>query len=130
MKGAHREPYGIFFLCKAFELFDCWCSSVKLNVSLSIVLVENVPDDLSFSADGRPHLPLSAGFNTLLDQAKHSVEVVSSVWDLNSWDLETIPNTTKQVQSRGSQNDEPNALPMCSTRANAIIFLVNLYVAF
>ncbi|KAF3843983.1 hypothetical protein F7725_016031 [Dissostichus mawsoni] len=42
-----------------------------------IVLVENIPEDLSLPLDGRPHLPLSLGFNTLLDQAKHSVEVVS-----------------------------------------------------
>ncbi|XP_040892480.1 inactive phospholipase D5 isoform X2 [Toxotes jaculatrix] len=63
-----------------------------------IVLVENIPDDLSLSTDGRPHLPLSVGFHILLDQAKHSVEVVSPVWDLNSWDLETTPSTAKQGQ--------------------------------
>uniref|UniRef100_A0A669BWY9 Phospholipase D family member 5 n=1 Tax=Oreochromis niloticus TaxID=8128 RepID=A0A669BWY9_ORENI len=63
-----------------------------------IVLVENIPDDLSFSMDGRPHLPVFVGFHTLLDQAKHSVEVVSSAWDLNSWDLETIPSPAKQGQ--------------------------------
>ncbi|XP_063333386.1 inactive phospholipase D5-like [Pelmatolapia mariae] len=63
-----------------------------------IVLVENIPDDLSFSMDGRPHLPVSVGFHTLLDQAKHSVEVVSSAWDLNPWDQETIPSPAKQGQ--------------------------------
>uniref|UniRef100_H3D3F4 Phospholipase D family member 5 n=1 Tax=Tetraodon nigroviridis TaxID=99883 RepID=H3D3F4_TETNG len=51
-------------------------------------LVENIPDHLSFHADSRPHLPLSAGFHTLLDQARYSVEVVSPVWDLNAWDVE------------------------------------------
>ncbi|XP_023129010.2 inactive phospholipase D5 [Amphiprion ocellaris] len=63
-----------------------------------IVLMENIPDDLSLPVDGRPHLPLSAGFHTLLDQAKYSVEVVSPVWDLNSWDLEPKPSTAKQGQ--------------------------------
>ncbi|KAM9314488.1 inactive phospholipase D5-like [Pholidichthys leucotaenia] len=63
-----------------------------------IVLVENIPDDLSLTVDGRHHLPLSVGFHTLLDQAKYSVEVVSPVWDLNSWDLETIPSNAKQGQ--------------------------------
>lgn len=66
--------------------------------------MENIPDDLSFSMDGRPHLPVSVGFHTLLDQAKHSIEVVSSAWDLNSWDLETIPNPAKQVQSHSNQS--------------------------
>ncbi len=47
--------------------------------------------------DGRHHLPLSAGFHMLLDQAKHSVEVVSPVWALNPWDEETTPSTAKQV---------------------------------
>nr|XP_020451961.1 inactive phospholipase D5-like [Monopterus albus] len=63
-----------------------------------IVLVENIPDDLTLSMDGRPHLPLSAGFHTLLDNARHSVEVVSPVWDLNSWDLKTKPGAAKQGQ--------------------------------
>ena len=60
--------------------------------------MENIPDDLSLLVDGRHHFPLSVGFHTLLDQAKHSVEVVSPVWDLNSWDLETMASTAKQVQ--------------------------------
>ncbi|KAM6941497.1 inactive phospholipase D5 [Lycodopsis pacificus] len=64
----------------------------------SIVLVENIPDDLFLPTDGRPHLPLSAGFHTLLDKAKHSVEVVSPVWALNPWDLETTPSSAKQGQ--------------------------------
>uniref|UniRef100_A0A667XEG9 Phospholipase D family member 5 n=1 Tax=Myripristis murdjan TaxID=586833 RepID=A0A667XEG9_9TELE len=63
-----------------------------------IVLVENIPDDLLLPMNGRLHLPLSVGFHTLLDQAKHSVEVVSPVWDLNSWDMETWPNMAKQGQ--------------------------------
>ncbi|KAM9857694.1 LOW QUALITY PROTEIN: inactive phospholipase D5-like [Aulostomus maculatus] len=60
------------------------------------VLVENIPDDLLI--EGRHHLPLSEGFHSLLDQAKHSVEVVSPVWNLNSWDLEKTPSAAKQGQ--------------------------------
>ncbi|XP_027139482.1 inactive phospholipase D5 isoform X1 [Larimichthys crocea] len=63
-----------------------------------IELVENIPGDLSFPMDGTPHLPLSVGFHTLLDQAKRSVEVVSPVWALNSWELETMPSAVKQGQ--------------------------------
>uniref|UniRef100_A0A3Q3LUD5 Phospholipase D family member 5 n=1 Tax=Mastacembelus armatus TaxID=205130 RepID=A0A3Q3LUD5_9TELE len=68
---------------------------------------ENIPDGLYLSMDGRRHLPLSVGFHELLDQAKHSVEVVSPVWDLNSWDVETMPSTAKQVQSPGRLNIFP-----------------------
>uniref|UniRef100_A0A8C2WEP4 Phospholipase D family member 5 n=1 Tax=Cyclopterus lumpus TaxID=8103 RepID=A0A8C2WEP4_CYCLU len=64
----------------------------------SIVLVENIPDNLILPMDGKPHLPLSVGFHTLLDKAKHSVEVVSPVWALNPWDLETTPSNAKQGQ--------------------------------
>lgn len=87
-----------------FSSVDIWgdvedgITEENCSKNCRIILVENIPDDMSFSMDGRPHLPLSAGFHTLLDQAKHSLEVVSSVWDLNSWDLETIPNSTKQGQ--------------------------------
>ncbi|XP_070782643.1 inactive phospholipase D5 [Enoplosus armatus] len=63
-----------------------------------IELVENIPDDLSLPTEGRPHLPLSVGFHTLLDLAKRSVEVVSPVWALNPWDPETMPSTAKQGQ--------------------------------
>ncbi|KAF7662683.1 hypothetical protein LDENG_00229700 [Lucifuga dentata] len=64
-----------------------------------IVLVENIPDDLSFPMDGGSHISLSVGFHTLLDQAKRSVEIVSPVWDLNSWNvLETWPSNVKQSQ--------------------------------
>lgn len=63
-----------------------------------IVLVENVPDDCLLPLDAKPNLPLSAGFHTLLDLAKHSIEMVSPVWNLNSWDGETIPDTAKQGQ--------------------------------
>lgn len=77
----------------------------KNVISFSIELVENIPDDLLLPIDGRPRLPLSAGFHILLDQAKHSVEVVSPVWALNPWDLETTPSTAKEVQSQSGKCD-------------------------
>uniref|UniRef100_A0A3B5AT38 Inactive phospholipase D5-like n=1 Tax=Stegastes partitus TaxID=144197 RepID=A0A3B5AT38_9TELE len=92
-----------------FSSVDIWgddedgITEENCSSDCSIVLVENIPDDLSLPVDGRPHLPLSAGFHMLLDQAKYSVEVVSPVWDLNSWDLEPKPSTAKQVQSQSTQ---------------------------
>lgn len=62
------------------------------------MLTENIPDDISLHVDGRHHIPLSVGFQSLLEQAKLSVEVVSSVWDLNAWDLEPTPGTAAQVR--------------------------------
>ncbi|XP_053713968.1 inactive phospholipase D5 isoform X1 [Synchiropus splendidus] len=60
------------------------------------VVVENVPEELSLLVS-RNHVPLMAGFHMLLDQAKYSVEVVSPVWNLNSWDQ--MSSAAKQGQS-------------------------------
>uniref|UniRef100_A0A3Q1JIY1 Phospholipase D family member 5 n=1 Tax=Anabas testudineus TaxID=64144 RepID=A0A3Q1JIY1_ANATE len=91
-------------LALIFSSVDIWgddedgITEENCSKNCRIVLVENIPDDLSLSVDGRSHVPLSAGFHTLLDQAKHSVELVSPVWNLNSWDLETMPSTGQQGQ--------------------------------
>lgn len=61
----------------------------------SIQLVENNPDGFSFPTEGGASVPLSAGLHSLLDQAKHSVEVVSPVWD-----LQAEPNTGTQVKKK------------------------------
>ncbi|XP_031145434.1 inactive phospholipase D5 [Sander lucioperca] len=87
-----------------FSSVDIWgddedgITEENCNRDCSIVLTENIPDDLSLPTNDRLHLPLSVGFHTLLDQAKHSVEVVSPVWALNPWALETTPSTAKQGQ--------------------------------
>uniref|UniRef100_A0A3P9MTF3 Phospholipase D family member 5 n=1 Tax=Poecilia reticulata TaxID=8081 RepID=A0A3P9MTF3_POERE len=98
------------FCCSAvlmvliFSSVDIWGDSedgiTEENCSRDcrIVLAENIPDDLSLHVDGRHHIPLSVGFHSLLEQAKLSVEVVSSVWDLNAWDLEPTPGTAAQGQ--------------------------------
>ncbi|XP_072239868.1 inactive phospholipase D5 [Leuresthes tenuis] len=88
-----------------------------------IVLVENIPDDLSLHLDGRSHLPLSVGFHSLLDQAQHSIEVVSPVWELNSWDLDTIPNAAQQgellFQRLLSLNSQGVRLKIASSLTNS-----------
>ncbi|KAM4583954.1 inactive phospholipase D5 [Odontesthes bonariensis] len=88
-----------------------------------IVLVENIPDDFSLHLDGRSHLPLSVGFHWLLDQAKHSVEVVSPVWELNSWDLDTIPDAAQQgellFQRLLSLNSQGVRLKIASSLTNS-----------
>ncbi|XP_058496901.1 inactive phospholipase D5 isoform X2 [Solea solea] len=111
---APQEPVKTQQKCIAiFALFSCFavlvaliCSSVDFwwddedgiteeNCSRNcrIALVENIPDDLSLPGHERPRLALSVGFHTLLEQAKHSVEVVSPVWD-----LETTSSAAKQGQ--------------------------------
>ncbi|KAM6939851.1 inactive phospholipase D5 [Xenentodon cancila] len=91
-------------LALIFSSVDIWgddedgITEENCSRNCHIVLVENIPDELSLHMDGRLHLPLSVGFHSLLDQAKHSVEVVSSVWDLNSWDVEPTPSNAKQGQ--------------------------------
>lgn len=81
-----------------------------------IELVENIPEHLSFHADGSPRLPLSAGFHALLDQARYSVEVVSPVWDLNAWDAEA-----KQVKTAPPPSALSTAFPRCPVKGHAII---------
>ncbi|XP_056136434.1 inactive phospholipase D5 [Lampris incognitus] len=87
-----------------FSAVDVWgddedgITEENCSTDCRIVLVENIPDDLHLHAESRSHLPLSVGFHNLLELAKHSVEVVSPVWDLNPWDVETWPNTAEQGQ--------------------------------
>uniref|UniRef100_A0A8C6ULI6 Uncharacterized protein n=1 Tax=Neogobius melanostomus TaxID=47308 RepID=A0A8C6ULI6_9GOBI len=83
-----------------FSSVDIWGDSedgiTEENCSRNcrFVLVENIPGDLLFAHDTKANLPLSAGFHTLLDLAKHSIEVVSPVWKLSSWDADTMPALT------------------------------------
>ncbi|XP_051815471.1 inactive phospholipase D5-like isoform X3 [Acanthochromis polyacanthus] len=54
-----------------------------------VVLVENIPEDVSFLDNATSHLPLSAGLYSLLDKAIRAVEIVSPLWLLNSSDYES-----------------------------------------
>ncbi|XP_066517038.1 inactive phospholipase D5 [Hoplias malabaricus] len=47
-----------------------------------VVIVENIPEDISISHEGT--IPLSTGLHNLLDLAQKSVEIVSPLWALNS----------------------------------------------
>ncbi|KAG7228518.1 hypothetical protein INR49_007692, partial [Caranx melampygus] len=53
------------------------------------VLVENIPEDISFLDNGTSHVPLSAGLYNLLDRARRVVEIVSPRWQLNSSEYES-----------------------------------------
>ncbi|XP_030604090.1 inactive phospholipase D5 isoform X2 [Archocentrus centrarchus] len=54
-----------------------------------VVLVENIPEDISFLDNSTSHLPLSIGLYNLLDQAIRVVEIVSPLWLLNNSDNES-----------------------------------------
>ncbi|XP_056292233.1 inactive phospholipase D5-like [Pseudoliparis swirei] len=53
------------------------------------VLVENIPEDISFFDNGTSNLPLLMGLYNLLDRAIRVVEIVSPLWLLNSSDYES-----------------------------------------
>ncbi|XP_029001720.1 inactive phospholipase D5 isoform X2 [Betta splendens] len=86
-------------LALIFSSVDLWgddedgITEENCSSKCRVVLVENLPDGLSLA-----HLPVAAGFHGLLDRAQHSVEVVSPVWDLNSWDAEPAPGAARQGQ--------------------------------
>uniref|UniRef100_G3P9N2 PLD phosphodiesterase domain-containing protein n=1 Tax=Gasterosteus aculeatus aculeatus TaxID=481459 RepID=G3P9N2_GASAC len=53
------------------------------------VLVENIPEDISFLDNATSNLPLLVGLYNLLDRAIRVVEIVSPLWLLNSSDYES-----------------------------------------
>ncbi|XP_034408260.1 inactive phospholipase D5-like [Cyclopterus lumpus] len=53
------------------------------------VLVENIPEDISFLDNGTSNIPLLVGLYNLLDRAIRVVEIVSPLWLLNSSDYES-----------------------------------------
>ncbi|KTG32045.1 hypothetical protein cypCar_00030493, partial [Cyprinus carpio] len=59
-----------------------------------VVLVENIPEDLSIPY--KDTVSLAAGLHDLLDQAHRSVEIVSPWWALNSTEYESKPPQAKQ----------------------------------
>nr|XP_057920150.1 inactive phospholipase D5 isoform X1 [Doryrhamphus excisus] len=85
-----------------FSSVDIWGDSEdgiteeNCHTDCRIVLMETIPADLNQHIG--PYLSLSDGFHTLLDQAKHSVQVVSPVWNLRPWDPDTMPSTARQGQ--------------------------------
>ncbi|MGH0145361.1 UNVERIFIED_CONTAM: hypothetical protein FKN15_021118 [Acipenser sinensis] len=91
------------------ESMESW----EESIGGSIVLVENIPEDLSYSDNGTAHLSLYQGLLSLLDSAEKTVEIVSSHWALNNIDLEqSHPSTWQSKQLfkrlRGLQSQEKN----------------------
>lgn len=78
-----------------FSAVDVWgededgITEENCSKNCRVVLVENIPEDISFLENGTSHLPLSAGLYNLLDQAIRVVEIVSPLWLLNSSDYES-----------------------------------------
>lgn len=70
------------------------------------VIVENIPEDISFSDNGTSHVPLSVGLHTLLDRAKRAVEIVSPQWLLNSSDYESsFQPAARQVKTNSKPTE-------------------------
>ncbi|XP_061686919.1 inactive phospholipase D5 isoform X3 [Syngnathoides biaculeatus] len=87
-----------------FSSVDLWGDSEdgiteeNCRTDCRIVLMETIPEDLKEHLNARPHLPLFVGFHALLDRAKHSVQVVSPVWNLRPLEEESTPTTGRQGQ--------------------------------
>lgn len=70
------------------------------------MLVENIPEDVSFLDNGTSHVPLSAGLCSLLDRAIRVVEIVSPLWLLNSSDYESsFQPAARQVKPEQANRD-------------------------
>ncbi|KAK2921673.1 inactive phospholipase D5-like isoform X2 [Channa argus] len=78
-----------------FSAVDVWgededgITEENCSKNCRVVLVENIPDDISFLDNSISHLSLSEGLYNLLDQAMRVVEIVSPLWLLNSSDYES-----------------------------------------
>ncbi|XP_045926801.1 inactive phospholipase D5-like isoform X2 [Micropterus dolomieu] len=77
-----------------FSAVDIWgdedgITEENCSKNCRAVLVENIPEDISFLDNTTSHLPLSVGLYNLLDQAIRVVEIVSPLWVLNSSDYES-----------------------------------------
>ncbi|XP_046885983.1 inactive phospholipase D5-like [Hypomesus transpacificus] len=81
-------------LALIFSAVDLWgdddgITEENCNRNCRVVLVENIPEDISFLDNGTAHVPLSVGLHNLLNLATRSVEIVSPQWALNSSDYES-----------------------------------------
>uniref|UniRef100_A0A3P8UKH8 Inactive phospholipase D5-like n=1 Tax=Cynoglossus semilaevis TaxID=244447 RepID=A0A3P8UKH8_CYNSE len=78
-----------------FSAVDLWgededgITEENCSRNCRVVVVENVPEDVSFLDNGTAHVPLSVGLCDLLDKAIRVVEIVSPLWLLNSSDYES-----------------------------------------
>lgn len=78
-----------------FSAVDIWgededgITEENCSKDCRVVLVENIPEEISFPGNSTSHVPLSVGLYKLLDQAMRAVEIVSPLWFLNSSDYES-----------------------------------------
>uniref|UniRef100_A0A3Q3WLG5 PLD phosphodiesterase domain-containing protein n=1 Tax=Mola mola TaxID=94237 RepID=A0A3Q3WLG5_MOLML len=78
-----------------FSAVDIWnddedgITEENCSKNCRVVLVENIPEDISFFENGTSHVPLSVGLYSLLDRAIRVVEIVSPLWLLNASDDDT-----------------------------------------
>ncbi|XP_068575062.1 inactive phospholipase D5-like [Cebidichthys violaceus] len=78
-----------------FSAVDIWgededgITEENCSRNCRVVLVENIPEDISFVDNGTSNLPLLVGLYSLLDRAIRVVEIVSPLWLLNSSDYES-----------------------------------------
>ncbi|XP_017288473.1 inactive phospholipase D5 isoform X2 [Kryptolebias marmoratus] len=95
-----------------FSAVDIWgededgITEDNCSRNCSIVLVENIPEDISFLDNSTSHLPLSVGLNNLLDKAERVVEIVSPQWLLYSSDYEqgrALLSRLKGLKAKGIQ---------------------------
>lgn len=96
------------FYCRSYFFFSCTIVlfSFSLVIFHRVVLVENIPEDISFLENGTSHLPLSVGLYNLLDQAIRVVEIVSPLWLLNSSDYESsFQPAARQVKPERAHRD-------------------------
>ncbi|XP_051997145.1 inactive phospholipase D5-like isoform X1 [Xyrauchen texanus] len=117
-----------------FSAVDVWgededgVTEENCSNNCRIVLVENIPGELSFNTNSSTHLPLIVGLNQLLDQAKLSVEIVSPYWALTSTDQgsrlysayqgQFLFQSLLSLKSRGVKlkiaSDQPNSIELNS----------------
>ncbi|XP_068423840.1 inactive phospholipase D5-like isoform X2 [Clinocottus analis] len=78
-----------------FSAVDIWgededgITEENCSRNCRVVLVENIPEDVSFLDNETSNLPLLVGLYNLLDRAIRVVEIVSPLWLLNSSDYES-----------------------------------------
>ncbi|XP_077468858.1 inactive phospholipase D5-like [Stigmatopora argus] len=78
-----------------FSAVDLWgededgINQDNCNRDCRVVLVENIPDDVSLGNGSTSHLPLAEGLSGLVDGAVRVVEIVSPIWILNSSEYES-----------------------------------------
>uniref|UniRef100_A0A8P4JWR9 Uncharacterized protein n=1 Tax=Dicentrarchus labrax TaxID=13489 RepID=A0A8P4JWR9_DICLA len=95
-----------------FSAVDIWgededgITEDNCSKNCRVVLVENIPEDISFLDNGTSHVPLSVGLYNLLDRAIRVVEIVSPLWLLNSSDYESsFQPAARQVKPEQANRD-------------------------